>query len=117
MTADVSNNAQAASKVTALILAGGLGTRLRPVVNDRPKVLAPVGGRPFLAFLLDQIAQAGIARAVLCTGYLGEQIEATFGRQYRGLQLAYSVERQPLGTGGALARPCPTCCRPTTCWP
>jgi D-glycero-alpha-D-manno-heptose 1-phosphate guanylyltransferase len=88
--------------VTALILAGGLGTRLRPVVPDRPKVLAPVAGRPFLAYLLDQLADAGIRQVVLCTGHLGEQIRGWLGPAYRGLRVQYSQEVAPLGTGGAL---------------
>ena len=54
--------------ITGVILAGGLGTRLRPVVTDYPKVMAPVYGRPFLIFLLDQLRAAGINRIVLCTG-------------------------------------------------
>ncbi|HSB68406.1 MAG TPA: nucleotidyltransferase family protein [Candidatus Methylomirabilis sp.] len=88
--------------VSAAILAGGLGTRLRPVVADRPKVLAEVGGRPFVAYLLDQLSQAGIDSAILCTGYLGEQVEATFGARYGSLRLTYSRERSPRGTAGAL---------------
>jgi NDP-sugar pyrophosphorylase family protein len=84
------------------VLAGGLGTRLRSVVSDRPKVLADVGGRPFLAYLLDHLASQGIRRVVLCTGYLGEQVEAAFGPTYGELSLVYSREREPLGTGGAL---------------
>jgi NDP-sugar pyrophosphorylase family protein len=90
------------SSVTAAILAGGLGTRLRSVVADRPKVLAEVNGRPFLAYLLEQVAAAGVKKVILCTGYLGEQIEAAFGPNYAGLQLSYSPETTPLGTGGAL---------------
>jgi NDP-sugar pyrophosphorylase family protein len=88
--------------VAALILVGGLGTRLRPVLNDRPKALAPVAGRPFLAFLLDQLQAAGIRRAVLCTGYRAQQVEETFGPRYGDVALAYSREETPLGTGGAL---------------
>jgi NDP-sugar pyrophosphorylase family protein len=88
--------------LTAAILAGGLGTRLRPAVADRPKVLAEVLGRPFLAYLLDQLAVAGIHSAVLCTGHLGEQVESAFGDRYGGLRLDYSREPVPLGTGGAL---------------
>lgn len=88
--------------VTAVILAGGLGTRLRPVLADRPKVLAPVRGRPFMAYLLDQLADYAIRRAVVCTGYLGEQIPAAFGEMYRGIHLTYSCESSPLGTAGAI---------------
>lgn len=88
----------------ACILVGGRGTRLRPVVSDRPKVLAPVGGRPFLTHLLDQLREAGIRRCVLCTGYLAEQVEQTLGRDYDGISLLYSQEDQPLGTAGALVQ-------------
>jgi NDP-sugar pyrophosphorylase family protein len=90
------------SEVTAVILAGGLGTRLRPVVADRPKVLAEVSGRPFLAYLLDQLVQVGLTDVVLCTGYLGEQVEAAFRKKYHSLHLSYSKEPVFLGTGGAL---------------
>ncbi len=88
--------------LTAVILAGGLGTRLRPAVVDRPKVLAEVGGKPFLAYLLDQLISCGLKHVVLCTGYLGEQIESTFGKTYQSLVLEYAQEPVPLGTGGAL---------------
>jgi len=87
---------------TALILSGGLGTRLRSVVSDRPKVLAPVAGRPYLTHLLDQLAEAGLRRAVLCTGYRADQVRAAFGTRYGELDVAYSEETEPLGTGGAL---------------
>jgi len=90
------------SNITAAILAGGLGTRLRGVVADRPKVLAEIAGRPFLAYLLDQLAAAGIRRAVLCTGYRADLVQAAFGERYGGLSLQYSPESAPLGTGGAL---------------
>lgn len=94
-------------ELTAAILAGGLGTRLRAVVSDRPKVMAPVAGRPFLAHLLDQLSAAGFRKAVLCTGYLAPMIEEEFGERYRGIELAYSIETSPLGTGGALANAAP----------
>jgi D-glycero-alpha-D-manno-heptose 1-phosphate guanylyltransferase len=90
------------SKITAAILAGGLGTRLRTVVADRPKVMAEIHGRPFLRYLLDQLLSAGFRSAMLCTGYLGEQIADVFGNQYKDLQLSYSLESRPLGTAGAL---------------
>jgi len=90
------------ASVTAAILAGGLGTRLRSVVADRPKVLAEIRGRPFLAYLLDQLAAAGLRTVVLCTGYMGEQVRAMFGDFYGDLRLAYSQESSPLGTAGAL---------------
>ena len=73
--------------ITAVILAGGLGTRLRPVVGDRPKVLAEVGGRPFITYLLDHLAKARIKRVILCTGYLGFQVKAALGPTYGSLNL------------------------------
>ncbi len=88
--------------VTAFILAGGFGTRLRQVVSDRPKVMAEVLGRPFLYHILDRLARLGIAKAVICTGYMAEQLEASIGPTYRGMALHYSREDTPLGTGGAL---------------
>src|SRR5262245_11200483 len=90
------------SHVDACLLVGGLGTRLRSVVPDRPKPLAVVAGRAFLSHVLDQLVAAGVRRAILCTGYRGEMIEASFGREYGPLKLEYSHEEAPLGTGGAL---------------
>lgn len=92
---------------TAAILAGGLGTRLRSVVGDRPKVLAPVGGRPFLTYLLDQLAAAAIREVVLLTGHAAEQVRDALGETFGGLRLVYSVEPAPLGTGGALRHALP----------
>ena len=86
----------------AIVLAGGLGTRLRSVVTDLPKPMAPVAGRPFLAWILDRLAQAGFERVVLAVGYRHEAIQQHFGSTYRGMALHYSVEDRPLGTGGAL---------------
>jgi D-glycero-alpha-D-manno-heptose 1-phosphate guanylyltransferase len=90
------------SAITAVILAGGLGIRLRAVVGDRQKVAVQIGGRPFLTFLFDQLVAAGVRNAALCTGHFGEQMKETFGDEYRGLRLAYSQEPSPLGTAGAL---------------
>ncbi len=95
------------AEVTAVVLAGGLGSRLRSVVGDRPKVLAQVGSGPFLRIVLDQLAWAGVRRVVLCVGYLAEQVRAVFGYAYRSLSLSYSEEPAPAGTGGALRRALP----------
>src|SRR5437870_1488543 len=92
--------------VGAVVLAGGMGTRLRSVVADRPKVLAPVAGRPFLTYLLDQIAGAGIERVVLSTGHLAEQFASVIGDHYRSIQIVYAHEERPLGTGGAIRFAC-----------
>ena len=90
------------SDITTVILAGGLGTRLRPVFSDRPKVLAEVLGRPFLTYLLDQIFFAGARKVILCTGYMGDKVQEVYGDTYKSLHLLYSQEDEPLGTGGAL---------------
>lgn len=88
--------------ITALVLAGGLGVRLRSVVSDRPKALAPIRGRPFLTYLLRQLVDHRIQRAVLCTGFLGDRVQSAFGEAYHGMRLSYSREEQALGTAGAL---------------
>jgi D-glycero-alpha-D-manno-heptose 1-phosphate guanylyltransferase len=90
------------SQTTAVILAGGLGTRLLPVVADRPKVLAEIHGRPFVSYLLDQLAAVGLRHVVLCTGFRAELVQSTLGPSYRGMELHYSPEETALGTGGAL---------------
>jgi len=87
----------------AVILAGGLGTRLRGLVDSLPKALAPVAGQPFLSYLLAQLRRQGFRDIVLCVGHLGEQIPDRFGDGQRwGLSIQYAVERQLLGTAGAL---------------
>ena len=101
------------SQVTALILAGGLGTRLRSRVADRPKVLAPVLGKPFLSYLLDRLQISGIQKVILCIGYLGEQIQETYGSSYQNIELYYSQETSLLGTGGALRLALPLISTPT----
>lgn len=87
----------------AFVLAGGLGTRLKPRFGDLPKPLAPLGGRPFLARQLEWLAARGVSRAVILAGYGAEQVRAALGDgRALGLALEYSVEPEPLGTGGAL---------------
>jgi NDP-sugar pyrophosphorylase family protein len=93
--------------IPVAILAGGLGTRLRPAIGEQPKVVADVGGRPFLAWLLDQVAAAGFRDAVLCVGWRADQVEAAIGRAHGPLRLRYSRETSPLGTGGALRQALP----------
>lgn len=85
-----------------ILLVGGLGTRLRDVVPKLPKPLAPVAGRPFLARLLDRYALAGIQHVVLAAGYRAQQIRDLVGGQWAGMEVSYSVERTPMGTGGAI---------------
>ena len=86
----------------AIVLAGGMGTRLRSAVPDRPKPLAPIAGKPFLDYLLAHLQRVGVRRVILSIGYMGELIEAQYGTQFQALDLVYSKEPTPLGTGGAL---------------
>ena len=86
----------------AVVLAGGFGTRLQQVVRDLPKPMAPVNGRPFLAYILDELHHWEFSHVILSTGYLHEKIEAFFGSSYRGMRLTYARETEPLGTGGGI---------------
>ena len=91
------------SDTKAVLLVGGLGTRLRTVVPSAPKPLAPVGNRPFLELLIRQLGSQGIRSLIMCTGYLADQIESEFGKgSDLGVTIEYSKEPNPLGTGGAL---------------
>lgn len=85
-----------------VILSGGLGSRLRSAIGDRQKTVADVGGRPFICRILEQIAKAGVRKAVLCVGYKAEEVETALGSSCCGIDLSYSVENSPLGTGGAV---------------
>jgi D-glycero-alpha-D-manno-heptose 1-phosphate guanylyltransferase len=87
---------------SAIILAGGMGTRLSSVVPDRPKPLALVAGRPFLEHQMDYWIAQGIERFVLSVGFKRDQIIAHFGAHYRGCEVRYAEEASPLGTGGGL---------------
>lgn len=89
-----------------IILAGGLGTRLRSAVPDLPKCMAPVAGKPFLAYVVDYFHQQGIERFIFSLGYLHEVIEAFVNTHYASLDVAYSIEQEPLGTGGAIKLAC-----------
>lgn len=86
----------------AIVLAGGFGTRLREVIPDLPKPMAPVAGRPFLEILLSMLASKGFNRVVLSLGFMSEKIINHFHHSYQSIELVYEVEDQPLGTGGAL---------------
>jgi D-glycero-alpha-D-manno-heptose 1-phosphate guanylyltransferase len=87
---------------SAVILAGGLGTRLRSAVPDLPKPMAPISGRPFLEHQLDYWITQGISHFVLSVGYRHEIIVDHFGNSYKGAELDYVIEKTPLGTGGGL---------------
>lgn len=95
--------------IPVAILAGGLATRLRPITEKIPKVLVTVAGKPFLAHQLELLRAQGITRAVLCLGYLGEQVQKDFGDGHAfGVHLDYSFDGpRLLGTGGALKKALP----------
>ena len=85
-----------------IVLAGGFGIRLREVVPDLPKPMAPIAGMPFLEILLSELARKGFTRVVLSLGFMAETISNYFGETFDGMHLVYEVELQPLGTGGAI---------------
>lgn len=90
-------------QVTAVLLVGGMGTRLRSVMPSTPKPLAPVGSGSFLELLVQQLRHQGIRRLVMCTGYRSDQIENEFKQGDNwGVEIAYSKEQVPLGTAGAV---------------
>lgn len=86
----------------AIVLAGGFGTRLRQVVPDLPKPMAPVAGRPFLEILLSDLARKGVRRVVLSLGFMAEKIQSHFGGHFAGMDIVHVVEAVPLGTGGGV---------------
>ena len=85
-----------------LILAGGFGTRLNSVISGLPKVLAPVKGKPFITYIFDKLLHSGFKEVILCTGFRSNLIEKTLKYNYNGLEIKYSIENKPLGTGGAI---------------
>ena len=86
-----------------VILCGGAGTRLRNIISDKPKALATVNGKPFIAYLIEEMHKFGFKRFILCTGYLGSQIRSYFKENLvSGVEIIFSEEKIPLGTGGAV---------------
>lgn len=90
----------------AIILAGGLGTRLRSVVSDIPKCMAPVSGKPFLHFVIGHLLKHGVEKFIFSLGYKHEMIETWLNKQYPTINVQYSIEEEPLGTGGAVKLAC-----------
>jgi mannose-1-phosphate guanylyltransferase len=84
----------------ALILAGGEGTRLRPLTYTTPKPVMPLAGRPFLSFMLDWLRGHGVTEAILSCGFLSDGVRAVLGDIYDGMRIRYVVEEEPLGTAG-----------------
>ena len=87
-----------------IILSGGLGTRLKEVVNDRPKIMAELNGKPFLENTLDELQKFQIKNVILAVGYKKEYIENYFNNKYKDINIIYSEETEPLGTGGAIKK-------------
>lgn len=87
---------------TAIILAGGFGTRLQSVVSNLPKPMAPVNGIPFLNYQLNYLRYSGIKHVILSIGYLSDRIKEYYGSDYNGISIDYVVEETPLGTGGGI---------------
>ncbi|MEO6950101.1 MAG: sugar phosphate nucleotidyltransferase, partial [Ginsengibacter sp.] len=85
-----------------IILAGGLGTRLRPLISNVPKCLAPISGKPFLHYLIKWLQNNGIESFIFSVGYLHEKIEEYLKSDYGGLNYQLVLEEEPLGTGGAI---------------
>ncbi len=90
----------------AIILAGGLGTRLRSAVPDLPKCMAPVNNKPFIGYVIDYYAAQGIEKFIFSLGYMHEAIENYLNQAYPSLSKQYVVESEPLGTGGAIRLAC-----------
>ncbi len=86
-----------------VILCGGEGKRLRSIINDRPKSLAPVGNKVFLDIILDNLISFGFKRIILSVGHLKEKI-INYYNQYKACQILFSEEKKPLGTGGAIKK-------------
>jgi mannose-1-phosphate guanylyltransferase len=86
--------------VQALVLAGGEGTRLRPLTYTTPKPVMPLAGRPFLSFMLDWLSGHGVDQVILSCGFMSDAVRAVLGDIYDGMRLRYVVEDEPLGTAG-----------------
>jgi len=88
----------------AIILAGGFGTRLKSVVKDVPKPMADINSKPFLEYILKKLNQSKVDEVVLCVGYKQDIIKKYFKNSYKNINILYSSENKPLGTGGAIKK-------------
>lgn len=86
----------------ALILAGGFGTRLRPLSCTRPKLMFPIANRPLLDWVLESLSKRGVTRVVLAVNYMADMLQQNFGKSKHGIEIVYSCEKKPLGTGGPI---------------
>jgi D-glycero-alpha-D-manno-heptose 1-phosphate guanylyltransferase len=91
-----------ASEMKAIVLCGGLGTRLGSLTVDTPKPLIDVAGKPFLSHVLERLQVSGVSDVCLAVGFQWQKLETAFGQSFNGQSLSYSIEDQPLGTGGAV---------------
>ena len=88
----------------AIVLAGGLGTRLKSVVNDIPKPMAPIQNKPFLEYVLTYLQKNGVSKVIISVSYQWQKIKDYFGDRFESIILEYSVEKTPLGTGGGIKK-------------
>ena len=88
----------------AIILVGGLGLRLKSCLDNVPKALAEINGKPFLFWMLDYLKKQGITKIILATGHMSNKIESLVGDNWDGIEIIYSIESKPLGTGGAIKK-------------
>jgi D-glycero-alpha-D-manno-heptose 1-phosphate guanylyltransferase len=88
----------------AIILAGGFGTRLKHIVSDVAKPMAPINNKPFLVFILDYLKKYNCTKVIVAVGYKSYSIKEYFGNSYNGMDIVYSDEDNPLGTGGAIKK-------------
>ena len=87
---------------TAIILAGGRGTRLKTIISDLPKPMAPIMNVPFLTYQLNYLKYFGIKKVIFSVGYLSEKIIAHYNQSFENISIEYSIEKNPLGTGGGI---------------
>lgn len=87
---------------TAIILAGGMGTRLKTIISDLPKPMAPIMNVPFLTYQLNYLKHFGIKKVIFSVGYLSEKIIAHYNQFFENISIEYSIEKNPLGTGGGI---------------
>ena len=87
---------------TAIILAGGMGTRLKTIISDLPKPMAPIMNVPFLTYQLNYLKHFGIKKVIFSVGYLSEKIIAHYNQSFENISIKYSIEKNPLGTGGGI---------------
>ena len=90
------------SQIDALVLCGGLGKRLRATIGETQKVMAEVNSRPFLDIILEYIKKEGLRRVILCAGFQADKVKSYYQAKKTGLEIEFSVEKEPLGTGGAI---------------